>query len=117
MADNNVMDDDEGNLVEEQDNPREEGEGEAAHGQENDENGQDDDSDRDEEDAIEECPLGPNDPRRMKLSAQERQWALAIKMIARSLVIIFFPEMVARVPQSLKSRRVSGSGIKPCPLA
>lgn len=45
-----------------------------------------------------------------------KKWALAIKMMARPLVMVSFPEIVARVPHWLKSRGISASGINPCPL-
>ena len=47
----------------------------------------------------------------------KKAWTLAIRMMARSLVMVSFPEMVERVPHSLRLRAWSASGMMPCPLA
>ncbi len=47
----------------------------------------------------------------------KKAWTFAMRMMARSLVMVSFPLMVDRVPHSLRLRGASASGMRPCPFA
>ena len=51
------------------------------------------------------------------ISDTPKKCALAKRIMARSLVMVVKPEVVANVPHVFKSNATSASGIKPCPLA